>query len=167
MFRTASTFRGKRRAGDQTQYAGVMSSAGYLSRVRFVVNAFRTPPWMSCSATLSRISRGRGSRRGEKTPARQESMLRAQHIVFAPQKKTPKKTGGFRRRGRAPLPLTSPGVEVVSRQLRQPVLRAVEDFDPPQHDGDGRDQRGHHKDTLQGSDSHYCTPLPSPARGSS
>ena len=53
---------------------------------------------------------------------------------------------------------------LVRRQLPA-LLRAVENFHSPQHDDDGRNQRGRRQHTFQGSNSHTLTPLPSPISG--
>ena len=69
----------------------------------------------------------------------------------------------FRRRGRVPVPRAS--LEVLVRRKRSACSSAVENFKSPQHHDGGRYQRGHRQHTLQGSDSHPYSPLPSPTPG--
>jgi hypothetical protein len=56
-------------------------------------------------------------------------------------------------------------LEVLVRRKRSACSYAVENFKSPQHHYGGRYQRGHRQHTLQGSDSHPYSPLPSPGIG--
>jgi hypothetical protein len=74
-------------------------------------------------------------------------------------------TESFRRRGSGAFVVNPFARRSLVRRQSPACSHVVENLDSPQHDNDGRYQRGRRQYTFYGSDSHTALPLPSPVSG--
>ena len=74
-------------------------------------------------------------------------------------------TESFRRRGSDAFVVNPFARRSLVRRQLPACSHVVENLDSPQHDDDGRYQRGRRQYTFYGSDSHTALPLPSPVSG--